>query len=83
MDINKLQRSTATLANATELATRVILEIAGNDISNSISGEPATMEVLNNIVLGRIQRQTRISEIPTKAWNHDWDENDWTGIVSG
>lgn len=67
MDINKLQRSTATLANATELATRVILEIAGNDISNSISGEPATMEVLNNIVLGRIQRQTRISELPTKA----------------
>ena len=66
MNIDKLERSAATLTNAAELVSRVILEIAGNDISNTIPGQPATMEVLTNIALSRIQRHTRISELPAK-----------------
>lgn len=66
MNIDKLERSAATLTNAAELVSRVILEIAGNDISNTIQGQPATMEVLTNIALSRIQRHTRISELPAK-----------------
>ena len=60
------EKSLMTLANANELASRIIRQIAGNDISNTIQGQPATMEVLTNIALSRIQRHTRISELPAK-----------------
>lgn len=46
----------ATLANAAELATGVIMRVAGNAISNQIAGETVTPELLDSIVAARLQK---------------------------
>ena len=61
----RVHQSMITLANTTELAVRVIRDIAGNDISNSINGNSLTSDALRALIVSRIQRNTtRMS--PTK-----------------
>lgn len=50
------KQTQTTLANAVELATNVLLNVAGNDISDSINGTPAGAAVISNIVQARIQK---------------------------
>lgn len=45
----------AVLSNAVELGSRVILEIAGNEVSNSIDGEEITLSQLNNAMAARLK----------------------------
>jgi len=48
--------STAVLANAVELATNVILQVAGNTIGNVIDGELVTPVLLAPTVGAKIQQ---------------------------
>lgn len=50
----RLHESTITLANTTELAVRVISDIAGNEISNTISGDSLTSDALRAMIISRI-----------------------------
>lgn len=50
-------KSQTTLTNAVELATAVILNVSGNDISDSINGTQVGASVISNIVQARIQKK--------------------------
>jgi hypothetical protein len=52
--IEKTIHSAAVLANATDLACNVILNIAGNSISNSINGSPIMRASLVSLIQSRI-----------------------------
>lgn len=53
---SKLLQGTITLANSIELVAKVVREMAGNDISNSLNGENATSEVLYGLSVQRIKK---------------------------
>jgi len=52
--INKQVTTVITFANAGEVISRVIKEIAGNDISNSLNGSKITNEVICSLTYQRI-----------------------------
>lgn len=56
MNDRKVQSATV-LANAAELVSGIIREIAGNDISTSINGDTATNQVIQTLALQRISRK--------------------------
>ena len=45
----------AVLANAVELGSRVILDIAGNEISSAIGGQEITLAQINNALAARLK----------------------------
>jgi len=45
----------AVLANAVELGSRVIIDIAGNEISSAIGGEEITLSQINNAIAARLK----------------------------
>lgn len=45
-----------TLANATELACAIILEVCGNDIGSTIDGKEISKETIEDMVLSQITR---------------------------
>lgn len=47
------------LANAVEVITRVIKNIAGNDISNSLNGSTITNEIITSLAMQRINSQIK------------------------
>ena len=49
LELTRQTKSTLVLANAGELISGIIKEIAGNDISNSINGSIATTEMIQMI----------------------------------
>ena len=55
--MNRKFQSSLVLGNVANIATGVIKEIAGNDISNSLNGSRVTTEVLESLVLQRLSRQ--------------------------
>lgn len=55
------KQSQVTLANAAELVTAVILNVAGNDISDSINGTRVGSAMLTNIACARIQKSLNLS----------------------
>jgi hypothetical protein len=57
LNIMKQSASELTLSNAVELASSVIKDIAGNDISNSLNGTSITKDLIQTLVLQRIQSQ--------------------------
>ena len=64
MDINqveKAKKSVVTLANASELAAQVVVHIAGNDISDSLSGSRLTLNTLRSIAQARFQSSLKIN----------------------
>lgn len=59
------EKSLMTLANANELAGRIIKQVAGNDISNSFNGSPLTSDLVCTIVQRRFQ--TALDKNPVRA----------------
>ena len=55
---SKLLQGTITLANAAELVSKVV-EMAGNDVSNSLNGTNATSEILCTLSLQRIVKNLK------------------------
>lgn len=55
LDLNR-QKTTLVLANAGEIAARVIGRIAGEEISNTIHGESATKSKIASLVIGKIAK---------------------------
>lgn len=54
LQLERAKVSALALANAAELISGVIADIAGNDVSNSIGGERATKAMIQTIALQRI-----------------------------
>ncbi len=54
LEIERQSRTALVLANAGELISGIVKEIAGNDISNSINGSVATTEMIQMIGHQRI-----------------------------
>jgi len=52
-ELNK-QKNIVVLANMAELVSSIVLNIAGNDISNSINGAKINKEIISNIVYQKI-----------------------------
>ena len=44
------------LANAGTLAAKIITRIAGNDISTAVNGSPLTRNVIQNLVMRKMER---------------------------
>lgn len=55
------KQSVTTLANAAELATAVILNVVGNDVSDSIGGTRVGQAMLTNIFAARIQKSLKLA----------------------
>lgn len=51
------KRSLLTLGAGTDLAAKVIKNISGNDISNSINGEIVTLNDLRTLVQSRLKQK--------------------------
>lgn len=49
------------LANAAELGAGIILNVVGNDISDSINNTPVGVTMLNNILQARFQKSLNLS----------------------
>jgi hypothetical protein len=48
------------VANATELARVVVQGVVGNDVADTIGGEPLTTDIINQLVLAKIQAATSV-----------------------
>lgn len=57
MEQNITNANAVILANAGELAAGIISEIAGNDISTSINGSKATVEIIQNLLYQRMHQR--------------------------
>lgn len=56
MDTNeKVHTSLSTLANAGELAVNVIQKCLGNDVADTVEGQPILRSTILNLVFARIQ----------------------------
>lgn len=49
------QQSSVVLANAVEVISAVVKEIAGNDVSSSLNGSKITTEIIQSIALQRLK----------------------------
>ena len=59
----RVEKSLVALANATELASSIITEIAGNDISNSINGSTITRNAARTLIQSRFKQALERSEV--------------------
>jgi hypothetical protein len=67
MNAYNFDRSTTsakTLANASEVVARVIVEVAGNDLSNKLGNSSVTLSSIRSLALARFQRNLKISNVP-------------------
>lgn len=53
----KKYQTSLVLANAGEIVTGVIKEIAGNDVSNSLNGSRITTDIIQSLVNQRLSQQ--------------------------
>ncbi len=49
------QQSSVVLANALEVISAVVKNIAGNDVSNSLNGSKITTDIIQSIALQRLK----------------------------
>ena len=61
IEIEKAKKSIVTLANASELTAQIVIHIAGNDISDSLSGSVVTLNMLRNIAQARFQSNLKLN----------------------
>ena len=61
VEVEKAQKSIVTLANASELSSQIIIHIAGNDISDSLSGSIVTLNMLRSITQARFQSNLKLN----------------------
>lgn len=50
---SKVETSVITLGNAAEVISRVLLNVAGNDISTKLNGENMTMASIKDLAFAR------------------------------
>lgn len=60
---DKSKLTTLTLANASEVVARVILNIAGNDISNRMGNSTITLTSLRSLALARFQSNLKVTNV--------------------
>ena len=53
----KTTKSAIALANAIEIASAVITNIVGNDISSSVNGNTITSQTVKSLIMARINSQ--------------------------
>lgn len=51
----RIKQSMLVIANGVELGARIVGEIMGNDISNSLNGSKVTQGMLNTMIANRIR----------------------------
>lgn len=56
MNQSQSSESFNTLGNAIELATCIICKVAGNLVSDSLGGQPATSGVLSQAIAAKMQQ---------------------------
>lgn len=54
LNLERSKASSITLSNASEIVSKVIQQIAGNDISNTINGSKINNEVICSLTCNRI-----------------------------
>lgn len=52
----RARKSAVSLANASELAARIIAHVAGNDVSDSLNGSRITQTTLRALAQSRFKR---------------------------
>lgn len=55
--MKKIQDNAIVLSNVVELATSVIVRIAGKDIADSVNNQTLSRNVLTNLVANRVKDQ--------------------------
>ena len=50
-----VNQSAVVIGNAVELLNHIVMEVAGNDVSNSLSGVPITRDIVNSIIQQRFR----------------------------
>lgn len=55
--MKKIQDNAIVLSNVVELATSVIVRIAGKDIADSVTNQTLSRSVLTNLVANRVKDQ--------------------------
>lgn len=55
--VKQIAENGVTLSNIVEVASSVILKIAGKDIADSVGNESVSRNVLSNLVANRIKEQ--------------------------
>lgn len=61
--VEKAETSAIVLANASELVARVMLNIAGNDLSNKMGLSTITMSSLRSLALARFQKNLNLTSV--------------------
>ncbi len=56
---DRSKTSAKTLANASELVARVIMNVAGNDLSTKMGNSNVTLSSLRALALARIQKNSK------------------------
>jgi hypothetical protein len=65
-NFDRSMTSAKTLANASEIVARVIIGVAGNDISNKMGSGSVTLTSLRSLAMARFQRNLRITTMSNK-----------------
>lgn len=61
VELEKAKKSVVTLANAAELSAQIVLNVAGNDISNRLSGSAVTLNMLRDLTQARFQNNLKLN----------------------
>lgn len=59
----RIQRSIVTVSNSTELAARIVRELAGSDIANSIGNNSLTYGALCAMIKARIRHNLSKAQV--------------------
>jgi uncharacterized protein YfeS len=62
LKINKIVENAIPLSNIVELATSVIINIAGKDIADTLQQESLNRNILSNLVANRIKEKLLVQE---------------------
>lgn len=55
-ELDKAKQSMKTLGNAADLVAKVIINIAGNDISNKLGASSITLSSVRGVAFARLQK---------------------------
>jgi hypothetical protein len=61
--VEKVRSTVYTVGLGAELVARVVAEVAGNDISNTINNVPATLPVIGQIATARFQADLKLNKV--------------------
>ena len=59
----RVKRSMITLANIAELSAQVILEVAGNDISNRLNGVTINNDIIKTMVISHLNNRINSKKV--------------------